>query len=134
MSKHKRYLIIVENLDTGYVIGFTGNFKRAKKVVSELADKQIFHLNYDGIVLFENDTDYITFKIPDSARYILPRYTIASTNGAFSAYVLDTRAFEDFSLRKFIFERSNTFYAYDIESYDSDKTVFVKGALYFIAN
>ena len=134
MPKHKRYLIIVENQGTGYVIGFIGNFKRAQKIVDELSSKQIFHLNNDGLVLFENDTEYITFNIPVSARFINPAFSNATTNGAFSAYILDTRYIENFSLRKFIFERSNTIYAYDIENYDTDYTTFVKERLDFIAN
>ena len=134
MSTHKRYLIIVENLTTGYVIGFTNNFKQAEKVADELMRKQIFHLNHGGLVLFENDNDYLPFTIHKTARYMHPDWKAYLTNGGFLGYILDTRSFKNFSLSKFLLERSGVVYAFDIEHYDTDKTTYVKNLLEFIAN
>lgn len=134
MNTHKRYLIIVETIPVGYVIGFTDNFKKAKETIIEMVDKQVVHLQDDGLVLFENNTKYTTYTIHKTARYIHPDWKAYLTNGGFLGYILDTRSFKNFSLSKFLLERSKVVYAFDIEHYDTDKTVYVKNLLEFIAN
>jgi hypothetical protein len=133
MPNH-RFLLIVENNDIGYIIGYFRNSRKARKMAKEFVFKNEDHLNLTGVPLFENETKYQTFKIPPSARQFHPRYSSCITNGVFSAYVIDTRIVDDFTLKTLIFERINTIYAYNIENYDTDTTVYVKETLYFIAN
>lgn len=131
---NQRFLLIVENNNVGYLIGYFRNQKKAKKMAHELADKNELHLHDNGVALFENNTNYPTFKIPPSARYSQPKYRTCLTNGVFFAYVVDTHPKEEFSLRKLIYERTNTIYAFDMDDYDPYKKGFVTEDLHFIAN
>ncbi len=132
MTTHKRYLVFTEFDDTGHVIGFYDTLKEAKKVFKEVFNQQAPGPDYIG--RYEDALTLPTYKVHATGRYTTSYCRTMQTNGFYTASVFDTHFVENFSLKKFMFERANTIYAYDLENYDTEKTTFVKEALFFIAN
>jgi len=104
----KRYLVIAELENRGYIIGDTDDLDETKANLEELfimADR--FPIN-ELHKFNSNLSRYQSYKIYGNSEYIR-KCKLCKSNGIFSVYVIETN--NSFSLQQFISERQNTSYA-----------------------
>ena len=133
MNTFDRYLVVSECGETGYLLGFYPTIWEAEGIAIE----HINHYNHahwmDGLNLFEERIGYSSYEIHPSCRHNLHPSVRHLCKESYTAYVIDT-AVENFSLKKFKYERANNVYAFDIAEYIEYDNKFATFFLDLMAN
>jgi hypothetical protein len=133
MAILKEYLVIAELEGTGYIVGSFDTIPQAEQVYEELTERYNHIHQGKGHELFEKVMNYPTYKVHPTCIHQFENVYKHSTNGVYSTYIIIT-AWEGFSLKQLILDRSSTVYLYDIKDYDTASKRFVKSVLNLIAN
>ena len=133
--KNNRYLVVTECKGTGYVVGFYAHLREAEKVIDELDSYNNALCTLEGQQHFEQAMNYPVYQVHQTCfAYPLEHCPRGMIYGDYSTNVYDTSLVEGFTLKKFLFERANTIFAFNFAEYVDKPRTFATFDLTFIAN
>lgn len=119
----KRYLLVSECENTGYVIGFFDDLKEAEKIMKKVGAKHGEYWSNGTSQVFEKAMSYPSYKIhPLINQQWIDHCPRGETDGFHFLHVFDTTEVDDFSFKKFLFEREHSIALFTYSDYEKRKS------------